>query len=735
MSTAANVPLNTSDDSTKKNLQRQTQKVKQNFSTVNSEGEQLSRGQAEFFKNSKTMGADLQAALSDPAYSGAYVKRSIDFDDPEILKEFERNGQDVEEYRKKAGYGIDNSSEPRYSSVRFPGNVFPRGDQFDAHKYAILWAKEESTRSGDRKLAYHNGSWYVIEAFNDMPWGYQIVRRIPSREYEKWRRIYVEANGSDSYADTIDETHALSGTGHQYGRTGYSTGSNTSGIGRKNNEIRGLDSVESDERKTDVGQESGYEGGGNDRQGRDGSPVSSDVGQKFSTVTETQDSEYMELVKDPENNLSDYVDVRMGEVSEGAKKPGQKPGRSNVNRYSQVINPDAITAKDVYDIRQIGNSSSNYISVYAFTPQQIQYTQKWAQKFYRELGVKSPYFRAWFGDWRANDKTPITAANRKGNARGIIHNIDTGWDIQVSGKVFNESRIHSMHNNRAARQYLEYIDSIVKNAVLLDSFAISDNKTKSENSAWMHSLYAVSDIGNGTELLKLYVEELNDVNSDGTIRRAYQLQNIESQRLSAKGSGNKSLASSASTAGIKIVSDLWHVVKQKDRDFNLISSSKIVNADGTPKTVYHGTDADFTMFSYGEIGKTTGVGILGHGFYFTDKRASAKKYGKNVLPCYLEMRNPYHASEKDFYRINETELKNRGYDGIIYEGTSPIYVVFENTQIKSATDNVGTFDLTSGACCVILSAEDSLFSVGPIYRRLTPEMGCPFFTSISSANG
>ena len=48
--------------------------------------------------------SDLQAALSDPAYAGAYVKRSIDFDDPEILKEFERNGQNAEEYRKKAGY-------------------------------------------------------------------------------------------------------------------------------------------------------------------------------------------------------------------------------------------------------------------------------------------------------------------------------------------------------------------------------------------------------------------------------------------------------------------------------------------------------------------------------------------------------------------------------------------------------------------------------------------------------
>lgn len=43
----------------------------------------------------------------------------------------------------------------------------------------------------------------------------------------------------------------------------------------------------------------------------------------------------------------------------------------------------------------------------------------------------------------------------------------------------------------------------------------------------MHSLYAIADMGNGRELLKLYVEEINDVNQDGTIKRAYQLQNIQ----------------------------------------------------------------------------------------------------------------------------------------------------------------------------------------------------------------
>lgn len=71
------------------------------------------------------------------------------------------------------------------------------------------------------------------------------------------------------------------------------------------------------------------------------------------------------------------------------------------------------------------------------------------------------------------------------------------------------------------------------------------------------------------------------------------------------------------------------------------NASKVVNADGTPKIVYHGTNADqFSTFSYGHIGSETGVGVLGDGFYFTDKKDLAKNYGRNVYDCYIEIKNP-----------------------------------------------------------------------------------------------
>ena len=184
------------------------------------------------------------------------------------------------------------------------------------------------------------------------------------------------------------------------------------------------------------------------------------------------------------------------------------------------------------------------------------------------MGVKSPFFRAWFGDWRAKDTTPVHIVTEKGSTRGIIQNADTDWNIQVSGKVFNETKSHNSQKTLQGANFLDYINSIVENAVLLDSNTIPTAKAKSPNSVFMHSLYALGDIGNGIELLKLYVEELNDVNSDGTIKRAYQLQDIKKASVASVRVQGKALSSLTSTANANItVSQLFDLVKTYDKNF------------------------------------------------------------------------------------------------------------------------------------------------------------------------
>lgn len=134
------------------------------------------------------------------------------------------------------------------------------------------------------------------------------------------------------------------------------------------------------------------------------------------------------------------------------------------------------------------------------------------------------------------------------------------------------------------------------------------------------------------------------------------------------------------------------------------SASKVVNADGTPKVVYHGTNAEFNTFQ-----QENGA------YFFSESRDYAESMadergGNRIIEAYLKMKNPYTVklSPKQFTdNIAEAPsiryAKEHGHDGVIFEydgskedlAYDKFYVVFDSAQIKSATDNIGTFDKTN----------------------------------------
>ena len=130
------------------------------------------------------------------------------------------------------------------------------------------------------------------------------------------------------------------------------------------------------------------------------------------------------------------------------------------------------------------------------------------------------------------------------------------------------------------------------------------------------------------EILKLYVEEMYNPSGTATLKRAYQLQNIESQQLEVTGSTNNRLAVS-STADIHTVADLFQAVKQRNKKFSPKAASQIVNEDGSPKIMYHQTDADFSVFRTESTGAGRGDAILPDGAFFkssdTDIGVSGQK--------------------------------------------------------------------------------------------------------------
>lgn len=166
-------------------------------------------------------------------------------------------------------------------------------------------------------------------------------------------------------------------------------------------------------------------------------------------------------------------------------------------------------------------------------------------------------------------------------------------------------------------------------------------------------------------------------------------------------------------------------------------ASKVVNADGTPKIVYHGTAAQFTQFRTGDVGFHLGM---------EDQARDRVRRISNarIMELYADIKNPLviesdygdwggnslankflvngmfkdmpevedrlrdileidsakgreSASQRKDRAVREL-LESLGYDGIQYLNTfegdrnSYSFIAFEPGQIKSATDNIGTFD-------------------------------------------
>lgn len=122
--------------------------------------------------------------------------------------------------------------------------------------------------------------------------------------------------------------------------------------------------------------------------------------------------------------------------------------------------------------------------------------------------------------------------------------------------------------------------------------------------------------------------------------------------------------------------------------------SVVVNPDGSPKVVYHGTDSpEFDVFSLHPPITRRQVRLLGDGIYFTDDLEQAAKWGRRVIPVYLRIENP--RTQHDGVLVPKTTEQ----DGAIVTGGpgsrsgETWYVVRSPAQIKSAVSNDGSYSV------------------------------------------
>ena len=149
-----------------------------------------------------------------------------------------------------------------------------------------------------------------------------------------------------------------------------------------------------------------------------------------------------------------------------------------------------------------------------------------------------------------------------------------------------------------------------------------------------------------------------------------------------------------------IKEEIEKFVGENDNFWKWFGNSKVVNSDGSPMIVYHGTNAEFDSFKPNKD-------IVGTGMFFTSIRNYATNYprktsngGSKIMEVYLKIEHPI--SEDEFFSIGNngeertTESIRLGYDGLITNDPSGGYVflVFSPNQIKSATgNNDGTWDI------------------------------------------
>ena len=147
--------------------------------------------------------------------------------------------------------------------------------------------------------------------------------------------------------------------------------------------------------------------------------------------------------------------------------------------------------------------------------------------------------------------------------------------------------------------------------------------------------------------------------------------------------------------------------------------SKVVDDQGRPLVVYHGTNADISAFDLNRIESDDA-------FFFTTSPLHANQYaerdGGNIMPVYLSIRKLYEIDVKDWNSAEESmtpeDILMSGYDGFVIKGQEggDTYAVFNPNQIKSAIGNNGDFSPTNPDI-----TKSSQRIVGESRRQYTPE--------------
>ena len=201
------------------------------------------------------------------------------------------------------------------------------------------------------------------------------------------------------------------------------------------------------------------------------------------------------------------------------------------------------------------------------------------------------------------------------------------------------------------------------------------------------------------------------------------------------------------------------------------SASKVVDGNGEPLVVYHQTGNDFTVFDTKHTGAGEFDSEMPTGIFMKPTNSNIGLSGNKQMALYANIRNPltvnnraelvrfyeqnidgykearedinnidseYEASKKAKSLIDDY-FRDSNYDGVIVNNdvgsfgrSTKTYIAFSNTQVKSATDNIGTFDGENPD--IKYAIDDTKQEEVDFRKALTREEWASFYSSLNKYN-
>lgn len=396
--------------------------------------------------------------------------------------------------------------------------------------------------------------------------------------------------------------------------------------------------------------------------------------------------------------------------------------------------------------------------------------------------VRTPEFKKWFGDWekvatfkdayeRIMTMPPVTALTGQEFQKDgvpLTEKVTKLWKEQFNGIAISpelgEVRLdlegvkssigHGIGSLKSAA--FACVEDVIRNGIVFDR---QENwKGRGYDTAVIAAPVTIKDV---EYICEVVVEQRSN-------RQGFYLHEVEIKKKL------EDVFKTSTEGGTPQASRSILALRAEDVKREEENMSKVVDENGEPRVVYHGTDSQFTVFDSSKVETSW----YSHGFYFSDKKSDAKSYGDNIVPVFLNIRNPFMISKEGWFeeltledkpkkpelaveatatdtgngffelqyrlekngewispismrrvsplqlsehtplslvnyflsreynnflprnvdsRVLQAAIKEAGHDGVIGEPSDFLhsgkeYVAYEPTQIKSATDNRGTFD-------------------------------------------